>query len=44
MASACGGSGSAVVYHNPRCSTSRKALELLHAFGIGVRAAVREIL
>ena len=24
----------AVIYHNPRCSTSRKTLELLHAFGI----------
>ena len=23
-----------VIYHNPRCSTSRKTLELLHAFGI----------
>ena len=24
----------AVIYHNPKCSTSRKTLELLHAFGI----------
>jgi arsenate reductase (glutaredoxin) len=23
-----------VIYHNPRCSTSRKTLELLHALGI----------
>jgi arsenate reductase (glutaredoxin) len=23
-----------VIYHNPRCGTSRKTLELLHAFGI----------
>lgn len=23
-----------VIYHNPRCSTSRKTLELLHASGI----------
>jgi arsenate reductase len=23
-----------VIYHNPRCSTSRKTLKLLHAFGI----------
>jgi arsenate reductase len=23
-----------VIYHNPRCSTSRKTLELLHAFGV----------
>jgi arsenate reductase len=23
-----------IIYHNPRCSTSRKTLELLHAFGI----------
>jgi arsenate reductase len=23
-----------VIYHNSRCSTSRKTLELLHAFGI----------
>ena len=23
-----------VIYHNPRCSTSRRTLELLHAFGI----------
>jgi arsenate reductase (glutaredoxin) len=26
--------GDTVIYHNPRCSTSRKTLELLHAFGI----------
>jgi arsenate reductase (glutaredoxin) len=25
---------SAVIYHNPKCSTSRKTLELLHSFGI----------
>jgi arsenate reductase len=24
----------AVIYHNPKCSTSRKTLELLRAFGI----------
>jgi arsenate reductase (glutaredoxin) len=24
----------AVIYHNPKCSTSRKTLELLHALGI----------
>ena len=29
-----GGSGRAVIYHNPRCSTSRKTLELLQDNGI----------
>ena len=24
----------AVIYHNPKCSTSRKTLELLRAYGI----------
>jgi arsenate reductase (glutaredoxin) len=34
MASAPGGSGRTVIYHNPRCSTSRKTLELLRDNGI----------
>lgn len=34
MASAPEGSGRAVIYHNPRCSTSRKTLELLRDNGI----------
>ncbi len=31
-----------MIYHNPRCSTSRKTLELLRESGIEVRAAVRK--
>ena len=26
--------GEAVIYHNPKCSTSRKTLELLRDFGV----------
>ncbi len=34
MASASGGSGSAVIYHNPKCSTSRNTLDLLRDNGL----------
>jgi arsenate reductase len=34
MAAASGGSGSVVIYHNPKCSTSRKTLDLLRDKGL----------